>query len=119
MQQKQSAHLQHTIIIYCAIGIFVIGTIVAIAGISPLYNRLKTDQQRNLSFAVHTRSIGRAMDKVLNKETGILISNLDKEQPVIVAYAPIKNSEWVLIVKMDKQELYGSINSQITTVALG
>lgn len=52
-----SKKLQKTLTIYAALGIFCISAIVAIASIIPFYRQLIQQEQRNLLFAVKTRTL--------------------------------------------------------------
>ena len=51
-----SEQLQNSILIYSALGIFVTGIIVAFVSVAPLFTRLKKDADRNVSFAVKTKT---------------------------------------------------------------
>ena len=55
--KSMSERLQNSIIAYSALGILTIGVIVAFVSIRPLFNRLKKEQDRNLLFALETRTM--------------------------------------------------------------
>ncbi|MBO1350711.1 MAG: hypothetical protein EBE86_026555 [Hormoscilla sp. GUM202] len=52
-----SQQLQRLLILYWALGSFAISAVVALMSIIPLYNQLKKQEERNLQFAVHTRTM--------------------------------------------------------------
>jgi len=52
-----SKQLQLLLILYWALGSFAISAVVALMSIIPLYNQLKKQEERNLQFAVHTRTM--------------------------------------------------------------
>ncbi len=52
-----SERLQNSIIVYSVLGILVISVFVAFVSVVPLFNRLEKDQDRNLLFAVRTRTL--------------------------------------------------------------
>ena len=52
-----SKQLQRSILLYGALMILAMGIITAIVSLIPLYSQLKKDQQRNLLFALQTRTL--------------------------------------------------------------
>ncbi|MBI5606547.1 MAG: PAS domain S-box protein [Deltaproteobacteria bacterium] len=54
--------------------------------------------------------------RAFQKETGIIPSSYLTQGQEVMAFAPIRNTDWVIIVKMDGQELYGPIRSQIAVI---
>lgn len=52
-----SKQLQRLLILYSAVGIFVISILVAIISIFPLYEQLKKNEENNLKSALQTRSL--------------------------------------------------------------
>ncbi|HBB30667.1 MAG TPA: hypothetical protein DDZ80_20825 [Cyanobacteria bacterium UBA8803] len=56
--------------------------------------------------------IDRAIAKAIRKETGILFP---KESPVI-AYSPINDSNWGIVISMDSQELYAPVRRQMVII---
>ena len=58
--------------------------------------------------------LGLAFEKALHQEVGILKPS---DSPEVIAYGPIHGSDWGLLVKMDKGELYAPITQQ--AVAIG
>lgn len=48
--------LQKSIVVSSAVGIFTVGLIVAVAGITPLYEYLKEEEKRNLVLALNTKT---------------------------------------------------------------
>ncbi|MBO1350710.1 MAG: sensor histidine kinase [Hormoscilla sp. GUM202] len=52
-----SQKLQRLLILYWALGSFAISAVVALMSIMPLYNQLKKQEERNLQFALHTRTM--------------------------------------------------------------
>ena len=58
-----SKQLQRSILLYGALIILAMGIITAIVSLMPLYSQLKKDQQRNLLFALQTRTL--AIDQYL------------------------------------------------------
>ena len=58
-----SKQLQRSILLYGALTILAMGIIIAIVSLMPLYSQLKKDQQRNLLFALQTRTL--AIDQYL------------------------------------------------------
>jgi PAS domain S-box-containing protein len=57
--------------------------------------------------------LGRAFEKAFHKETGILKS---PDSPEVIAYGPIQNSKWGIVVKMKKRELYAPVNRQVVVI---
>ncbi len=54
-----------------------------------------------------------AFQKALHKKTGILRSSKNRN---IIAYTPIHNSKWAMVVKMDEKELYAIIHHQFVVI---
>jgi len=52
-----SKQLQRLPILYWDLGIFAISAVVALMSIMPLYNQLKKQEERNIQFALHTRTM--------------------------------------------------------------
>jgi len=57
--------------------------------------------------------LGLAFEKAFHKETGILKPS---GSPKVIAYGPIRDSEWDIVVTMNKQELYSPIRRQIGVI---
>jgi signal transduction histidine kinase len=66
-----SQQLQRSILVYSTLITLVIGAIIAAVSIVPLYNTLKRDQQRNLLFALKTRTF--AIDEYLSRTKDIAL----------------------------------------------
>lgn len=79
---------------------------------------LRNSQSQTPSTIETNSSIGTAMQHAFTKKNGIIANATENKTPVVIAYGPIKNGDWALAVKMNKDELYGSINKQITTVSI-
>ena len=59
------------------------------------------------------------MDYALNKRSGITIGMMDYRQvPVAGAYSPISSLDLGLVLKIDEEELYKPVTSQLVPVAL-
>lgn len=58
-----------------------------------------------------------AFEKAFQNQTGILSSPFSKSHPEILAYGPIPDTKWGLVVKMDRQELFASLKNQIIVIA--
>jgi len=69
--KRVSEHLQRSIIIYSALGILVIGVIVAFVSIIPLFNHLKKNAEQNLSFAVKNRTL--AIEEYITRAKDIVL----------------------------------------------
>jgi signal transduction histidine kinase len=66
--------------------------------------------------------IGSAIEKAVGKHTGILSSmrsaesssaTLSHEHPAVIAYGPVINTDWGILVKINPQELYAPVCGQI------
>lgn len=81
-----SERLQNSIVIYSALGILVIGVIIASMSIIPLFNRLKKDQDRNLLFAVKTRTL--IVEEYLSraKDVALQVTSRTKAREKLEAY---------------------------------
>jgi len=55
--ETSTKRLQKTIVVSSAVGIFTVGLIVAVAGITPLYEYLKDEEKRNLVLVLNTKTI--------------------------------------------------------------
>lgn len=84
--QKLSRNLPKTIILYSALGVFLTGLTVAAAIIFPLYDRLKQNEERNLLFALKTRTL--AAEEYISKVKGIAsqIAGRTKAREQLEAY---------------------------------
>jgi PAS domain S-box-containing protein len=84
--KRVSEHLQRSIIIYSALGIFVIGVVVAFVSIIPLFNRLKENAEQNLSFAVKNRTL--AVEEYLTraKDVALQITSRTRIRDYLEAY---------------------------------
>jgi len=69
--KRVSEHLQRSIIIYSALGILLIGVIVAFVSIIPLFNHLKKNAEQNLSFAVKNRTL--AVEEYLTRAKDVTL----------------------------------------------
>ncbi|MGK7873662.1 MAG: diguanylate cyclase [Xenococcaceae cyanobacterium] len=81
-----SKRLQKDVLVYSALMILAIGVIIALVSILPLYRHLKKDQQRNLVFALKTRTL--AIDQYLSraKEIALQISSRTAIRKKLEAY---------------------------------
>ncbi len=68
----------HSIIIYSALGILVIGLTVSLVGIIPLYSRLKEGLENNLSHAVKIRTM--AVEEYLSRAKDIALQITSRTQ---------------------------------------
>ena len=84
--KRVSEHLQRSIIIYSALGILVIGVIVAFVSITPLFNHLKKNADQNLSFAVKTGTL--AIEEYLTraKDVALQITSRSRIRDYLEAY---------------------------------
>ena len=64
-----SRELQKSLILYSSLGIFIIGILVAVVSIMPLYRQLKKAQERELRFALRTRSM--AVEEFLSRAKNV------------------------------------------------
>ncbi|MGB9617470.1 MAG: hypothetical protein ACPL7J_09130, partial [Desulfomonilaceae bacterium] len=55
--ETPTKRLQKTIVVSSAVGIFIVGLIVAVAGITPLYEYLKDEEKRNLILVLNTKTV--------------------------------------------------------------
>ncbi|GEM_PF-1671025 len=60
--------------------------------------------------------IGLALERALHQETGILRLGEVYNVPEIMAYGPVAGSEWGIVVKMNREELYAPVISQIAPI---
>lgn len=67
---SSSSKLQRKIILFSAAGIFVISTVVAAVSITPLYQRLISEQEKNLSFTATTKTM--AIEEFLTRAKDIV-----------------------------------------------
>jgi len=74
--ENRSRHLQRSIVVSSAIGILVVGVIVGLASVVPLYRHLKRVQEDHLMWILATKRV--AIEDVVSKalETGTKISTL-------------------------------------------
>ena len=71
MEKNISSRLQKKIVTYSALGILFIGLLLASISLFPLYGYLKTDQEKDLLFAVKTR--GMAVEEYFSRCTDIAV----------------------------------------------
>ncbi|MCA1992340.1 MAG: PAS domain S-box protein [Coleofasciculus sp. S288] len=71
-----SQWLQTSILVYSALMILAIGAIIAIVSIAPLYSSLTKDQQRNLFFALKTRTL--VIEEYLSRAKDITLQITDR-----------------------------------------
>ena len=64
-----SRKLQKSLILYSSLGIFIIGILVAVVSIMPLYRQLKKAQERELRFALRTRAM--AVEEFLSRAKNV------------------------------------------------
>lgn len=78
--------LQNSLILYSAGGILIISTIVAFASVSPLYNRLKEREERNLQSAVLLRTL--VVDEFLAgaKDMALQIASRTRARNLLISY---------------------------------
>jgi signal transduction histidine kinase len=63
-------------------------------------------------------SLGFTLEKSKRNQSGIAIQQDVADTPVIIAFSPVNGAEWGIVVKMDAEELYLSINHQIVLIAI-
>ena len=61
--------------------------------------------------------IGIALKSASGGGFGIINPDKFPSSPVVIAYSPIKETEWGILAKMDKDELYSPINRQILVMS--
>ncbi|MBF0497689.1 MAG: hypothetical protein HQK58_14125 [Deltaproteobacteria bacterium] len=61
----------------------------------------------------HVAAIESSLKKAGQKETGVII-----EPPYVSGYGPIEGSCWGIVVKMDGQELYASVDHQVSVMGV-
>ena len=65
----KSIRLQRSIVVYSALGILVVGVVVALVSILPLYSLLKDREERGLLFTLRTKAM--AVEELLSRTTDI------------------------------------------------
>lgn len=63
-------------------------------------------------------SIGQAFHHALNQETGFFAIGDNPDTAQIVAYGPVQESNWAIVVTINTEELYGLVNRQIFTLLI-
>jgi len=58
-------------------------------------------------------SLGSALVKASNKRTGIQLPEKDGDGNDVIAYGPIRGSNWGIALRIDQDELYAPVKSQI------
>lgn len=61
--------------------------------------------------------IGKAMNKAAQKLSGVLLPNRDYEGTEVIAYSPIRNRDWAIVLKVDQEELYAPVYHHVITTA--
>ncbi|MBC9784085.1 response regulator [Heliobacterium chlorum] len=64
-----------------------------------------------------TSEIGLAMQKAVAGETGLLVPEEHNRNHDIISYGPIRGTSWAILVRMDAEELYISVQSQVALIA--
>ncbi|MEE9145467.1 MAG: cache domain-containing protein, partial [Candidatus Binatia bacterium] len=58
-----------------------------------------------------------ALKRAFEREEGLLQPDEAASNSAVIAYGPIRNSDWVMAVKMDKAELYAPVTRQIALIS--
>lgn len=80
------------------------------------------DRQVQLFFPLRNAEgpsplLEKAIAKAASGESGIFKPQPNLGEPAAIAFGPISNTNWGLVVKMDRDELYGQIESQLGNIA--
>ncbi|MEW6498531.1 MAG: ATP-binding protein [Cyanobacteriota bacterium] len=59
-----------------------------------------------------TSAIGSALEKAVHQHAGIL-SSPSRQYPMVIAYSPITNNNWGILITINPQELYAPVRHQI------
>lgn len=104
-----AGRLQKLIIVYSALGILATGAIVAMVSIGPLHRHLKQDQERNLLWAVRTKTL--AVEEYLwrAKNMALQIANRTQLREELEAYNR-RNLSLDALVKLNKPNLVMALN---------
>lgn len=85
-QDSIARHLKQGLLFNSAIGFLLIGLIVALFGIKPLYDQLKFEQERSLNFAVTTRSMAIEQYLERSRDVAMQITSRTKARLKLEAY---------------------------------
>ncbi|MBI4966426.1 MAG: PAS domain S-box protein [Desulfomonile tiedjei] len=58
-------------------------------------------------------TLGQALQKAAMKQSGFLRHETSADDKDVVAFGPVRNSDWCIAVKMDQDELYAPVKQQI------
>ncbi len=84
--ETPTKRLQKTIVVSSAVGIFTVGLIVAVAGITPLYEYLKEEEKRNLVLALNTKTIAVEQYLARIKDVALQIASRTKAREALESY---------------------------------
>jgi PAS domain S-box-containing protein len=84
--ETPTKRLQKTIVVSSAVGIFIVGVIIAVAGITPLYEYLKDEEKRNLVLVLNTKTV--AVEEYLAriKDVAMQISSRTQAREALEAH---------------------------------
>ncbi len=77
-----------------------------------LFFPLRADQNDAVITVSKTSAIGSALDKAIRQHTGILFPP-SHQSSIVIAYSPISNSNWGILITINSQELYTPVRHQI------
>ncbi len=69
------------------------------------------------SSDVMRTALNSALIKATRQEAGILSNEEFANNPAAIAFGPIQGTDWGIAIKVNRDELYGSINSQMLWIA--
>ncbi|MTV50693.1 response regulator [Heliobacillus mobilis] len=76
----------------------------------------KTDRIKGSEVSLSSE-IGQAMQKAVAGETGVLVPEDHNRSHDIISYGPIEGTSWAILVRMDAEELYVPVQSQVALIA--
>lgn len=59
--------------------------------------------------------IGLALERALQQDVGMLYPGEVYDSPEVMAYGPVEDSKWGIVIKMNQEELYAPVIGQIAT----
>lgn len=77
-----------------------------------LFFPLRGAQNNAIAPLAKTSAIHSALKKAVHQHTGILSSS-SRQYPTVIAYSPITNNKWGILITINQQELYAPVRHQI------
>lgn len=78
----------------------------------------RQSNSRKLSPLARESDLANSLLLAIKNKTGLIKPSGDTGDNHVIAYGPLKNSNWGIAVKMDEDELYKSIENQLFTTGL-